>query len=141
MHQVDLIFRPVLVVHYDERAILAGGEEREGGRAGEPPDVVDDRRAGRDRRLRDLELVGVDRHGHRRLARQARHDSFGSCHLLARADRLVPGSCRLAADVEHVGPLAHHAQPLRDRLVVIRAQTVAAEGVGGGVDDPHDIRA
>ena len=47
----------------------------------------------------------------------------------------------LAADVEHVGSFPHHAQPLRDRALLVVAEAVAAERVGSDVHDSHHVGA
>src|ERR1700686_159721 len=64
-------------------------------------------------RLRDLELVGVDRDRNLRLTRQASDHELGPGDLLGSRDRLVARAGRLTSDVEHVRAPAHHPQPLR----------------------------
>ena len=52
------------MVHQHERRAAARGELSQFGLVQQAADVVDDRRAAVERRLRDARFVGVDRDGH-----------------------------------------------------------------------------
>ena len=93
-----------------------GRRERGQGRRGRHRgDVVDDVGAAGERRLGHGRLARVDADGH---AREARADGAESVadtlDLLGLADGLVARARRLAAHVEDVGALRHHALGLGD---------------------------
>ena len=66
-------------------------------------DVVDDHRAGLDRRRRNRGLVRVDRHDRAELAGEPPHERHDALDLLRRGDRRAQRDARLAADVDDVG--------------------------------------
>src|SRR5207302_3041773 len=54
--------------------------------------------------------------------------------------RSVAGPRRLPAHVEQVGAVGHHPEALLHRPSGV-GNAVAAEGIGGHVDDPHQVDA
>ena len=102
-------------------------------------DVVDDRRAGFDRRARRPTAfvvsmltgtagVGGQRPDHR--------DDPGG--LVVGGDRRGAGPGGLATHVEHRGTRVAQREPVGDRGVGIEVAAPVGEGIRGHVDDPHD---
>ena len=88
-------------------------------RVAQPRDVVDDRRARRDRRLGHLRLVGVD--GHQHAARGQRLDQrHHPLDLLPRRDRRPVAARGLAADVEDVRARRDQRPPAREARLGVR---------------------
>ena len=98
--------RPPAVVHQHDGGAALRDDAREILVVVQRADVVDDRRAARDGLPRDDSLVGVDRD--ERPAGEGLEDRQHAPQLLAGVDRLGAGTCRLAADVEHVGAVLEH---------------------------------
>ena len=103
------------VVHDHERDAVVGGQAGQRVVVADTPDVVDEVRAGGERRLGDGRLGRVDAERHRRKRRpERRDDRHDATSLLVRGDRLVARAGGLAADVEDVGALVDHPATGRD---------------------------
>ena len=106
----------------------------------QPGDVVDELRAGRDRRLRDRRLVGVDGDDHVELARDPLDHGHHARGLLVGGHRRTAAERRLAADVDD--PRARRDQLARPRDARLDVGQLAGVGerVRRGVDDAHQQR-
>ncbi len=139
-----LLHRPRVPEHVHQRQLAAAiGAERGQLRLGpQRGDVVDDLRAGVERRLGHRALGGVDRDGRGRLAfpSQPLHHGQHPVQLLRSIHRLRARTGGLAADVEDVRALAGQLAPVRDRPLGVQELAPVREGVGGDVDDPHQPR-
>ncbi len=60
--------------------------------------------------------------------------------LLVERDGLGPGPGGLTADVDDVGALGHHVEPVGHGALGGGVEAAVGEGVGGHVEHPHDER-
>ena len=100
-------------------------------RVAQPADVVDDRRAGGDRRARDGGLVGVDRDQRAELARDVLDQRHDPLDLLRRVDRRAVGDAGLPADVDHVGARVEQLRGELDRARSSVCRSPASENESG----------
>ena len=127
-----------LVVHHDRRHTALGAQPGNPLILSEAPDVVDQRRAGVERRLGHLQLVGVDTQGQRRRLAQGLDSRDNPRQLLRHADRVRPRPRRFTPHVEQVGAGRLELFALLHRIMD-GSQPVAREGVRRDVDYAHDI--
>jgi hypothetical protein len=135
------LHRARLAEHVHEAHVAARAGDRAGHCrvAAERRDVVDDRRAGLQRRRGHSGLGGVDREP-RRAAGEPLEDRHDAPQLLGLADRLGAGAGGLAADVENVGSLGRQPPAVGDGGLRIRPRAAIGERVGRDVHDAHDDR-
>jgi hypothetical protein len=136
------ILRPAAVVHEDHRAAALGGERGQLGVEAEAPDIVDDGGPGIERGARHLGLRGVDRDRQVGARDQALDHRHHAPDLLIGGDRRGAGARALAADIEDVRALGDLRHALLDGArdpIGTLDQPIAREGIGGHVEDAHDI--
>ena len=121
-----------------EAAVGAGrcDEARDGRLVTKCRHVVDDARAGLQRRLGYGRLAGVDRD--RARSGQTFDHGHNTLELLGLGHGRGAGPCRLAADVEDGGALARELLTVLDGGVGAEVQPAVGERVRRDVDDAHD---
>ena len=102
----------------------------------EPADVVHDRRAARDRRLRHLALVRVDR-DEVSFPHECRHRGRRDRRLCLRLQLRAARASRLRPHVDDVGAFGPQLLRVRQRRRHVGSHPVAREGVVGQVHDAH----
>ena len=115
------LHRARLALHVHQ-ADAAHGVRRHGFERARPlqgAHVVDDVGAEVERGTHHRGLAGVHRHRHAQRQRMAQHRQHAR-QLFVGARRARAGARRFAADVEHVGALAHEPVAMRDRITLAR---------------------
>ena len=133
--------RPASVMHQDRRCAGARHHARHGRITGKRCDVVDDRRTARQSGFGHARLVGIDRDRDRHSTLQPFQHRQHPAQFLGFVNGRCPRPRRLAADIEDVGALLHHAERIRHRAGRIEALAAIGKRVGRDVDDRHDERA
>ncbi len=131
-------------VHDDVGCAVGRGHPRQRCACRDRRDVVEDVRPGLQRRLRHRRLARVDAERYVREPRpDGAHDVDDASHLVSLAHEAVAGTRGFAAHVEEVGALVDHAHGLGHGNLDERSrrakQAIAAERVGGRVDDAHQV--
>ena len=134
------------VVHQRRRCARVRYRACHIGVAPQSPHVVHHSRARRKRAPCHRRLVGVNADGNTQLRRQRLNHRNHPPQLLRRRHRRRlavhrRGARGLAAHIHNIRALRLKAQSLFQRGGNIRAQPVAAERIGRGVDDAHNISA
>ena len=106
----------------------------------QPADVVDDRRAGGDRRVCHRGLVRVDRHERAEVPGHALDQRHHALDLLLGRHRRLVGHAGLAADVDDVGAGVEQRPRQLDPILERPVPAGVGERVGRSVDDAHQPR-
>lgn len=125
-------------VHENERGAVPGRDAGQFGVELQAADVVHDRDAGFERRIRHQRLVGVDRQRDLHARRDPLEDRHHAPQLLVGRHGLGARPRGLAAEIDDVGALGLEPQRARRRLG--RIGNPAGERVGRDVEDAHDER-
>ena len=125
-------------VREDQRSAAAGRDARDIGIRKER-DIIDDVRAGIEAGRCDDGARGVDRDAG--ALRRKAHDLEDALELLARRDRLRPGTRRLTTDVDEICALGHELFDPGPRAITIEKASAVAERVGRDVAHAHDRHA
>ena len=126
-------------VHDHERRAGARADVGER-RVAQARDVVDHARARRDRRLRDLRLVGVDRDEHVVLGDDPLDQRHHALDLLGGGDGRAHADRRLAADVDDRRARRHVRGGAGGARLEVGQLAGVGERVGRRVDDAHQQR-
>jgi hypothetical protein len=100
-------------------------------------DVVDHRRARRQRTLGDGRAVRVDADGYA-LGYEGLDDREDSPILFLDGDSLGAGASRLTTDVYEIGTLVREASALCDRVLEVEEAAAVGERIGRDVEDADD---
>ncbi len=92
------------------------------------------------RGARDLGFIGVDGDRDVTIPREGFDDGQDAAELLVDRHRIGARARGFAADVEDVGAIVDHLQPVGDGARRVEPPPAIGERVGRDVDDPHDER-
>ena len=136
----QLLLRRGAGVHEHERGAGLRADVGEP-RIAQAADVIDDRRAGGDRRRGDRRLVGVDRDDDAKLIAHPSDERDDPLDLLLGRHRGPIRHAGLAADVDDLGAGGDERVGERDALLERLGQAGIRERIRRRVDNPHQQRA
>jgi hypothetical protein len=127
------------MMHQDDRAACAGNAGRRAIVIGKGGDVVDDGRAGAERRVHNGCLARVDGHGGAG-AGELLDDGQDALDLVAFPHRLCTGAGGLAADIDDRGSRGGHGVAGGGGSGRIVVPPSVGKAVGRDVEDADDLR-
>ena len=127
-------------VHQHDGHAVPGNDCGQIGLVSQTADVVDERRAGRERGIGCRGFVGVHRDRHLNARGQCLDYGEHAAAFLGLGRRLRAGPGGLAADVEQVGAVLDHPYTCIDRGGGVEELAAVGERVRSDVDDAHHQR-